>query len=187
MGRLQRTAAKRSEVCDVRPRTREIILNKPFSPGPNEPKYFEDYPEGGIFELGSVVVDETECVEFAKRYDPQCFHVDPAAAKKSIYGGLITSGWHTGGMMMRLIADNFLSDESSLGSSGIEKLNWPSPVRPGDTLSVRITILKARVSRSKPERGILVTRAESHNQHGALVMSYQAVNFMRRRPDSVNS
>ena len=123
MGRLQRTAAKRSEVCGVRPRTREIILNKPFSPGPNEPKYFEDYPEGGIFELGSVVVDETECVEFAKRYDPQCFHVDPAAAKKSIYGGLITSGWHTGGMMMRLIADNFLSDESSLGSSGIEKLN----------------------------------------------------------------
>ncbi len=158
-------------------------MDKPAFPGPGEPKYFEDYPEGGVFELGSVVVDETESVEFARRYDPQCFHVDPVRAKKSIYGGLITSGWHTGSMMMRLIADNFLSDESSLGSAGIEKLSWPNPVRPGDTLSVRITILEARVSRSRPDRGILVTRSESRNQHGELVMSCQAVNFMRRRPD----
>ena len=158
-------------------------MDKPAFPAPGEPKYFEDYPEGGVFELGSVVVDETESVEFARRYDPQCFHVDPVRAKKSIYGGLITSGWHTGSMMMRLIADNFLSDESSLGSAGIEKLSWPNPVRPGDTLSVRITILEARASRSRPDRGILVTRSESRNQHGELVMSCQAVNFMRRRPD----
>ena len=162
-------------------------MDKPAFPAPGEPKYFEDYPEGGVFELGSVVVDETESVEFARRYDPQCFHVDPVRAKKSIYGGLITSGWHTGSMMMRLIADNFLSDESSLGSAGIEKLSWPSPVRPGDTLSVRITILEARVSRSRPDRGILVTRSESRNQQGELVMSCQAVNFMRRRPDPARS
>ena len=89
-------------------------MDKPAFPGPGEPKYFEDYPEGGIFELGSVVVDEAESVEFARRYDPQCFHVDPVRAKKSIYGGLITSGWHTGSMMTEPAIRRVLSYNASV-------------------------------------------------------------------------
>lgn len=145
-------------------------------------RYFEDYPAGAVETLGRIDVDEQEVLAFARRYDPQAFHTDPAAARDSAFGGLIASGWHTASMMMRVLVDRYLSPVSSLGSPGIDALRWLAPVRPGDVLSVRATIVEARPSRSKPDRGLVVTLFETTNQHGVLVMSMSAMNLIARRP-----
>jgi len=150
-------------------------------PGPGEDKYFEDYEAGRVYKLGSVQVDLAEVIEFATRYDPQYFHTDENRAKESIYGGVIASGWHTASMMMRVFADNFLSDVSSMGSPGLDELHWYLPVRPGDTLFVSAIVLETRLSKSKPDRGVMRTRTEVHNQNNELVLSSTAVNFMRRQ------
>jgi acyl dehydratase len=144
--------------------------------------YFEDFTPGAAFEAGRVTVSESEIVEFATRYDPQPFHVDVEAARASIYGGLIASGWHTAALMMRLVVDGILADTAALGSPGVDELRWLLPVRPGDTLSVRMTVVEARVSRSKPDRGLVRARFEVTNQEGALVMSQVALMFVLCRP-----
>ena len=153
-------------------------------PGPGEDKYFEDYEAGRVYELGSVRVELAEVIEFATRYDPQYFHIDEIRAKESIYGGVIASGWHTASMMMRVFADGFLSDVSSMGSPGLDELRWYHPVRPGDTLFVSAIVLETRLSKSKPDRGVMRTRTEVRNQYHELALSSTAANFMRRRPDS---
>jgi len=153
-----------------------------FDVPPLQDRYLEDYQEGTSYEFGSVTVSEEEVIEFARRYDPQPFHVDPEAAAGSPFGGLIASGWHTGAMMMRLLADHFLSPVSSLGSPGIDELRWPAPVRPGDTLRLHVTILENRRSRSKPDRGIVRTRVELINQRDEPVLTLLAVNLVRTRP-----
>jgi len=144
-------------------------------------RYFEDYVPGAIHEFGSVQVQEADIIEFARRYDPQQFHVDPVAAAHGPFGGLIASGWHTGALMMRLWVDNYLSPVSSLGSPGIDELRWLRPVRPGDTLRVRVTILETRRSRSKPDRGVVRTFSEVLNQSGEVVMSMNAMTLVRSR------
>ena len=144
-------------------------------------RYFEDYVVGSVHELGSIEVDEAEVVAFARRFDPQSFHIDPVAAATSIFGGLIASGWHTAGLMMRVVAAHYLSHVASLGSPGIDELRWPRPVRPGDVLSVRATVLDARRSRSKPDRGIVHTLFEVFNQHDELVMSVKTINMLGAR------
>jgi acyl dehydratase len=144
-------------------------------------RYFEDYEPGSTQEFGSIKVTEPEILEFATRYDPQPFHVDPVAAAKSHFGGLIASGWHTASLMMRLLADNYLSPVSSLGSPGIDELRWPQPVRPGDELRLRVHVLEARPSKSKPDRGLVRTRVELLNQDDEVVFSALAVNFVLRR------
>ena len=144
-------------------------------------RYFEDYVPGSTEEFGSVKVTEQEIVEFATRYDPQPFHVDAAAAAESPFGGLIASGWHTASMMMRLLADNYLSPVSSVGSPGIDELRWPKPVRPGDELRLRVTVVEARPSKSKPDRGLLRTRIELLDQDGEVAFSALALNLVRRR------
>jgi acyl dehydratase len=145
-------------------------------------RYFEDYVPGMVEEFGGVVVEEAEIIDFGKRFDPQEFHTDPVAAARGPFGGLIASGWHTGALMMRMFADHYLSKASSLGSPGIDELRWPRPVRPGDTLRVRVKVLDARVSRSKPDRGIVNTLAEVLNQSGEVVMSLKATTLFRTRP-----
>jgi acyl dehydratase len=145
-------------------------------------RYFEDYVPGMVEEFGGIVVEEAEIIDFGKRFDPQEFHTDPVAAARGPFGGLIASGWHTGALMMRMFADNYLSKASSLGSPGIDELRWPRPVRPGDTLWVRVQVLDARVSRSKPDRGIVNTLAEVLNQSGEVVMSLKATTLFRTRP-----
>ena len=146
--------------------------------------YFENYIQGTLFEFGPIEVDETEVLEFALRYDPQPFHIDHEAAKKSPYEGIIVSGWQTCSFVMRALVDNYFSPVSSLGSPGIDELRWILPVRPGDKLMVRATIIETKRSRSKPDRGIVRTFIETINQHEDLVMSFRSVNFMLCRESS---
>jgi acyl dehydratase len=144
---------------------------------PVDGRYFEDYLVDSVHEFGSISVEEDEIIAFAKRFDPQVFHTDPESAKKTVFGGLIASGWHTAGLMMRLFADHFLSKVASLGSPGVDELHWNIPVRPGDELSVRVTVLEKRRSQSKPDRGIVNSFIEVLNQKGEVVMSMKAVNI----------
>ena len=145
-------------------------------------RYWEDIKEGEVVELGSRTLDKDRMVAFAHEFDPQPFHTDEKAAEASIWGGLIASGWLTGSVLMRIFYDGFLKDTASMGSPGIDELRWLKPVRPGDTLTVRLTVLETAVSRSKPDRGIVRSLMEVLNQHGEIVMTTRGVNFFRRRP-----
>jgi acyl dehydratase len=145
-------------------------------------RYFEDYPPRTVIEGGAVVVTESDIVEFARRYDPQTMHTDPEAAAHGHFGGLIASGWHTAALMMRLFAAHFLSPASSLASPGIDELRWLKPVRPGDVLSLRVTVTEARRSRSKPDQGIVRSLVEVLNQNGEVVMSLKPISLIRCRP-----
>ena len=143
--------------------------------------YFEDIEPGGVYELGTRTVTESEIVAFAREWDPQPFHTDPEAAKASVFGGLIASGWHTSSMWMRMYVDTMLGS-AARGSPGIEELRWLAPVRPGDTLSGRLTVLEARPSATKPDRGTIRIRGEMVNQDGVTVMSMTSRGHFGRRP-----
>ncbi|SFW67037.1 MaoC family dehydratase [Amycolatopsis australiensis] len=145
-------------------------------------RYFEDYVPGVTYDLGSVEVTETDILEFARRYDPQPFHVDAAAAADGPFGGLIASGWHTASLMMRLYADHYLSAVSSLGSPGVDELRWPRPVRPGAVLRLRATVVEARLSRSKHDRGVVRTRVELVDVADEVVFSASLLNLILVRP-----
>jgi acyl dehydratase len=148
---------------------------------PVEARYFEDYLPGAVAEYGDIRVEEAEMVEFARRFDPQDMHVDPEAAARGRFGGLIASGWHTAAMMMRLFADHFLSKVASLASPGIDELRWLAPVRPGDVLRIRVTVLETTRSHSRPDRGMVRTLVEVLNQEGRVVMSLKPMNLLRCR------
>ena len=143
--------------------------------------YFDDFEVGQTIELGSCTVTKEEIIEFALKFDPQPFHIDPVEARHSIYAGLIASGWHTGALTMRLLVENYVSKVASLGSPGIETLRWPSPVRPGDTLNVTVEVLETRISQSKPDRGIVRSKVRTFNQKGVEVMELVSANFFLRR------
>jgi len=143
--------------------------------------HFEDIEPGRVYELGTRTVTESEIVAFAREWDPQPFHIDPEAAKGSVFGGLIASGWHTGSMWMRMYVDTMLGS-AARGSPGIEELRWLAPVRPGDTLSGRLTVLEATPSATKPDRGTIRIRGEMVNQDGVTVMSMTSRGHFGRRP-----
>jgi len=145
-------------------------------------RYFEDYVEGDVHSFGTIAVELDEVIAFAKRFDPQTIHTDPEAAKDGPFGGLIASGWHTAGLMMRLYVVHYLTHVASLASPGLEELRWLKPVRPGDALSVRVTVLKAVASKSKPDRGAITSFIEVINQAGEIVMTIRSVNIIRKRP-----
>jgi acyl dehydratase len=151
---------------------------------PVEKRHFEDYVAGSVHEFGPIAVEQDEVIAFAQRFDPQAFHTDPELAKSTIFGGLIASGWHTAGLMMRLFADHYLSKVASLASPGVDELRWHIPVRPGDELSICVTVLETKRSRSKPDRGIVHSFIEVLNQNREVVMSMKAVNLLlcRQRP-----
>jgi acyl dehydratase len=142
----------------------------------------EDFHPGETIELGSRSVDRDEIIEFARKYDPQPFHVDEEAGRRSIYGGLIASGWHTVAMLMRLLVDAVASRSASMGSPGIDELRFLKPVRPGDTLTARMIVLDVVPSRSKPDRGHVRASYEVFNQHGDRVMTMIARGLYGRRP-----
>ena len=145
-------------------------------------RYFEDFPVGATFDLGSTTVTKESILAFAREYDPQPFHVDEEQAKGSWFGGLIASGWHTAAVMMRLVVDGLLNDSASMGSGGIREIVWPRPVRPGDTLSVRYSVVEATPSRSRPGLGVVRSRCDVRNQHDETVMTLEGVSFFGRRP-----
>ncbi len=148
---------------------------------PPEDRYFEDYVAGSVHDVGQVQIRQKEMIDFAKRFDPQPFHIDPQKAEKSVFGGLIASGWYTASITMRVLVDNYVSRVASLGSPGVDALRWLKPVRPGDILLVRVTIVETKRSRSKPDRGFVRTSVEVFNQNGALVMTWKSGGFVRLR------
>ena len=145
-------------------------------------KYWDDFKAGESIALGSHTITEAEILEFARQFDPQPFHVDPEAAKSSVFGGLIASGWHTGAMWMRLYVDSLLDGAAAMGSPGIEELRWLAPVRPGDTLRCRFTLIDSRPSGSKSDRGVARFRYEVVDQTDRAVMTMVLIQLLRRRP-----
>lgn len=146
-------------------------------------RYFEDFVEGQTVDLGSFQYTAQEIIDFARAYDPQPMHTDPAAAAKSTYGGLIASGWQTATSYMKVLVEEIMRDSASIGSPGIDKLRWLKPVRPGDVLRARFTVLEARTSNSRPDWGIVRSKGEVLNQMDEVVMDVEAVNFFGRRSD----
>lgn len=147
-------------------------------------RYFDDFRVGDVTQLGPVTVTEDEIVEFASRYDPQPFHVDAEAASETMYGGLIASGWHTTALFMGMFVRGVLLDSASLGSPGVEEIRWLAPVRPGDELRGRSTILEMRDSSKDPRRGTVHSLNEVLNQDGVVVMTMKARGFFAKRPTS---
>ena len=148
---------------------------------PVDDRWFEDYVPGSVGVFGGIAITEDEIVGFARKYDPQAIHADPAAARAGPFGGLIASGWHTIALVMRVLVDNYLSHVAALVSPGIDELRWLAPVRPGDTLTVRVSVTEAVPSRSKADRGLVKSYVEAMNQHGETVLTMKAMNLIRRR------
>ena len=147
-------------------------------------RYFEDYVPGLTADCGSFTLSEAEIIAFAREFDPQPFHVDPVAAAEGPFGGLIASGWHTLSAAMRQIVEHYLSPESSLGAGGVDDVRWPRPVRPGVPLRVTLTVIEARRSASKPDRGIVKSRMDLTDPSGALAATMTATNFVLLRDPS---
>src|SRR6266581_428368 len=122
-------------------------------------RYFEDFHVGDTFDLGSQQITEEQIITFAKQFDPQPFHIDPERAKDSIFGGLVASGWHTTAIFMRLFVDALLNQTRSIASPGVEDVRWLKPVRPGDVLRARFTVLGHIASKSKADLGILRSKS----------------------------
>ena len=143
--------------------------------------YFEDFKVGETSEMGRRVVDRDEVIAFARDFDPQPFHIDEGAARASMFGGLIASGWHTVSMVMRMMCDSYLLQSAILGSHGVDHFKWLKPVRPGHTIRAVRTVLQARVSKSKPDVGIVKTRWDVYNQADEPVMTMEGYGMFRVR------
>jgi acyl dehydratase len=143
--------------------------------------YFEDFFPGQEIDLGTRGVTEEEIIAFAREFDPQPFHVDHDAAAKSIYGGVIASGWHTCSMMMRMVVDGLMAKASSMGSPGLDGVRWLAPVRAGDLLNVRYQTVQVKASASKPDRGVVWSKWVAINQHGETVCTVEGMALFKRR------
>lgn len=145
-------------------------------------KYWEDFKVGETADLGSCSPTEEQIMAFARKYDPQPFHVDPEAARRSIFGGLIASGWHTCALMMRLSVEAAQREQAAAtGSPGIDSCRWLKPVRPGDVLTGATEILETWPSRTKPI-GFVRRRVEMVNQRGEAVLAIVGISMYQRRP-----
>lgn len=147
-------------------------------------KYLEDFAVGQVTHYQPRTVSEDEIIAFARAYDPQPFHLDKEAAKQSLFGGLCASGWHTAGMMMRMLVDHMNGQYASMGSPGIDQLRWVKPVFPGDTLSLTGEVIDVKPSQSKPDRGVITSRYEMRNQKNEIVLTVQAKGMYARRPQA---
>ena len=149
----------------------------------NGTHYFEDFAAGQTFDLGTYPpLSEDDIITFARQWDPQYFHVDPEAAKESMFKGLVASGWHTCVILMNLFVNNFPDLGASQGSPGLENIRFVRPVRPGDSLSGRVMVLETQPSSRRPTSGKVRTRMELANQDGDLVCSVEAWGLYARRP-----
>lgn len=143
--------------------------------------WWEDLALGEVRDLGTISPTAEEILAFAQQFDPQPFHLDPEAAKVSVFGGLCASGWHTCSMAMRLMVTNFLCKTSSLGSPGLESLKWLKPVFPGDVLRLQHTVTEKRPMAKRPDVGLVRTVWEMFNQHGDKVLHMDGYGMFRRR------
>ena len=143
--------------------------------------FFDDLPVGFRFETASRTLTEDEVIDFARAYDPQPFHIDPEAARASIYGGIIASGFQTLIVAFDLILSANIWTDASMGSPGLDELRWKLPVRPGDTLRVRGEVIASEPSKSRPDRGRTTITYEIVNQKDEVVSSYSAVQLLKRR------
>ena len=144
--------------------------------------YWEDFKVGETVEMGRHTFTEAEIIEFAKQFDPQPFHTDPVAAKASFFGGIIASGWHTCAVCMRLNCDSYINRSVSLGSPGLDNIRWRKPVRPGDTIAYRRTVLESRASATRAGVGLVKHRWEAVNQSGETVLTMEGWGMYGRRP-----
>ena len=145
---------------------------------PSEERYFEDYIPGSVYTFGSLTVTQEEMIAFAKRYDPQVFHTDPDVARRTPFGALIASGWLTGALAMRLLVDHYLPHRASLGSPGIDEVRWIMPVPAGDEISVRVSVVRTKRSRSRADRGVVHGFIEVLNQNQEVVMTWKGMGIM---------
>ena len=143
-------------------------------------QYLEDYAVGQVYRSGRLRVDKDQIIAFAAQFDPQSYHLDEAAARKSVFGGLAASGWHTAAITMRLLADYGPPVAGGL-IGGAAEIAWPQPTRPGDVLHIAAEILEVKPSRSRPERGMVVMRSETKNQRSEVVQVLTAKLVVPRR------
>ncbi len=145
-------------------------------------RWFEDFTVGDRFETRGMSLTEAQIVEFAQVYDPQSMHVNVAAAQCGPFGGLIASGFQTLSLSFRLFLDLGLMERSNIAGAGLDEVRWLAPVRPGDTLITTVEVLETRESRTKTDRGTLRLALSARNQHGEVVLTYQALPILRKRP-----
>jgi acyl dehydratase len=144
-------------------------------------KYFEDVQVGETMRFGRYEVTREEILEYARQFDPQPFHLDEEAARQSLYGGLIASGWHTGAMFIRMVCDGMIADNATVGAKGFDDLRWIKPVRPGDVLSVESEV-REKIEGRRPDFGTVKIESRISNQRGEAVMSLVSLVLYRRRP-----
>ena len=143
--------------------------------------YWEDLQTGSVRDLGTVTLSAEEIKDFAVQFDPQPFHMDEAAGRRSIFGNLCASGWHTCALAMKLTVENFLHEAASMGSPGVENLRWLKPVYPGDTLRLQQTIVESRALRTRADTGLVRSVWDMFNQNGEKVMRMEGYGMFRRR------
>jgi acyl dehydratase len=148
-------------------------------------RYFEDFAIGEVIECGKRTVSAEEIHSFAEQFDPQPFHLDEAAAKQGMFGGIVASGWHSVCIAMRLAVDALFNETSNMGSPGVDKIRFLRPMFPGDTVTARVHVVDAVPSSSKPDRGRLTFRFELFNQKAEMIMDLQAMTILGRRPASL--
>ena len=144
--------------------------------------YFEDFHVGDRFRSSEYTMTESEMIEFARQFDPQPFHIDPEAAKRSVFGGLIASGWHTAAIAMRLRTQSGIKVAGGMIGMGVDELRWPRPVRSGDTIHLETEVIETRPSLSQPDHGIVRVRETALNQSGEVVMTVVTALWVPRSP-----
>lgn len=147
-----------------------------------KPRYLEEFVIGERFVSESVTVSESDIITFAKQFDPQPFHTDPVAAVDTALRGLAASGWHTAALTMKMLVGSGPTPAGGLLGAGVEALDWPTPVRPGDTLHVEWEALTVRESRSRPTSGIATIQCTTLNQRNEVVQSFRPKLFVPKRP-----
>ncbi len=145
-------------------------------------RYLEDFAPGQKFGSGGLRVEAERIKSFAAEFDPQAFHLDEAAARDTVFGGLAASGWHTAAITMRLMVDGELKPAGGLVGAGFDEFSWPRPVRPGDELRVESEILDVRASKSRPDQGLIKVRTTTLNQNGDPVQIFVGKLVVPRRP-----
>lgn len=148
---------------------------------------YEDVDVGETRTAGAYTVTEEEIVEFAERYDPQPFHVDPERARESLFGQLVASGWHTGAITMRLLVTEFFGPDGSMGSPGIDSLTWPNPLLPGETVEIEVTVRDKRPLESRPGMGLVSTTTTTQTTDGTVVMEMESSVFVERASDDLGA